>query len=1074
LATKYFIGGTTGGFNQGFSNGFNIGTPDKDWHDGNNWSLSSGGAGGAGVPGASDDVIFDNNSPDCQLTANGNCRDFTITATCPSDVDLNGFTLDIEDAVSVDVAGGASITPNLGTVLLSTGGSRTVDFGGEVLYNLTHSAGDSVTYVDTNVSNEFRITTGYRINGTINVQGDVRSTTSALNSTQTGRVILDGTGAQEVYVDKLGGSADFPAILVNKGGGVATLYDRIVMPTAGATAGLSSGLATLDALTQQPTLVSERFTHFDFNGARIWRVEQRTNGFTMQYMSDVGVVDQFYLATVTNTTGGNKINLEGDLRLGDTGALSSTSVTIEFMGTGDQNVINDDPSDYSLPWNINKPSGTLFLGSDIIRFSANTNITWTYTQGTVDPGTATLDFNSQRSKTINLTAGDFTVYNLKLGTGGGYATNINTNKFLVENVFTLQGGGSTQTLNGSIEVGGNIINTRTGGTTNGTFNVTINGSGDQTIDGNAANFHTGAWIVNKPSGSLKLISDLSLNDTSTDLTVTQGTLDLDGFDITVSRNFTVNDGLALTGAETITVGGAFTLNPAASSVLYHGAATAVLNNLATAFFNLNLDRDTDGKTIQTTAGTTITLNGEVTTNGTNGTPTLIRSTISGTQAKWNLVGTQSLLNAVDVQDNDASGGLPFYVFGSVDSGNTINWFFTTLAGAVQQHAQISVVMPQQGVLVGGAFAFDMMNYHGPLAAGGGGVFPGPGSTYSIFTAGFTDAPGGGNVIAGYNHVTSQFDILTLVPGASPYELVVSPTHVAGVVAAVPTATTRSSPWPVTAFGNGSFPANQDIGAGANRKGAVRAGNILYASETNAVGGTFVQSSADGLAWAQLGIQASAAPAQPRCLYVLQSGTILMIDDNGCLRSNTGGASWTTPALPGLPVGTILGAMFSEITAGGTIFLLISSVSGAFQGSRLYRSIDDGVTWALVYDESISGPYTANWIDSSNVRMVAMTANIIVVSYNYWVMRSTDGGLTWADTHTDSVGFFGQDMWEDTKSGDIYVMFRDNAGNTGGRIIRSADNGATWAAWFNSLLDICGQGGVAVVAPRAFAFGGSRR
>ena len=35
-----------------------VGT-DTNWHDDNNWALTSGGAGGAGIPTGSDDVYFD-------------------------------------------------------------------------------------------------------------------------------------------------------------------------------------------------------------------------------------------------------------------------------------------------------------------------------------------------------------------------------------------------------------------------------------------------------------------------------------------------------------------------------------------------------------------------------------------------------------------------------------------------------------------------------------------------------------------------------------------------------------------------------------------------------------------------------------------------------------------------------------------------------------------------------------------------------------------------------------------------------------------------------------------------------
>ena len=60
-----------------------VGT-DLNWHDANNWSLTSGGAGGAGIPTASDDVFFDGNGnvlcwPSSDIECN-NCLLYTSDA----------------------------------------------------------------------------------------------------------------------------------------------------------------------------------------------------------------------------------------------------------------------------------------------------------------------------------------------------------------------------------------------------------------------------------------------------------------------------------------------------------------------------------------------------------------------------------------------------------------------------------------------------------------------------------------------------------------------------------------------------------------------------------------------------------------------------------------------------------------------------------------------------------------------------------------------------------------------------------------------------------------------------------
>lgn len=65
------------------ANRFFVGDTDSDWFDANNWATTTGGAGGAGIPTAGDDVKLDANSPNCTLT--------TTSAICSSFI-ATGFT----------------------------------------------------------------------------------------------------------------------------------------------------------------------------------------------------------------------------------------------------------------------------------------------------------------------------------------------------------------------------------------------------------------------------------------------------------------------------------------------------------------------------------------------------------------------------------------------------------------------------------------------------------------------------------------------------------------------------------------------------------------------------------------------------------------------------------------------------------------------------------------------------------------------------------------------------------------------------------------------------------------------
>ena len=50
------------------------------WHTSANWSLTSGGAGGAGIPTKDDNVFFDTNSTNCTILVDAVCNNFSITA----------------------------------------------------------------------------------------------------------------------------------------------------------------------------------------------------------------------------------------------------------------------------------------------------------------------------------------------------------------------------------------------------------------------------------------------------------------------------------------------------------------------------------------------------------------------------------------------------------------------------------------------------------------------------------------------------------------------------------------------------------------------------------------------------------------------------------------------------------------------------------------------------------------------------------------------------------------------------------------------------------------------------------
>lgn len=72
------------------------------WNDTNNWSLSSGGAGGGGVPSSGDNVFFDANSGNCSIDVNAVCNNLDVSAYANTLTQTGSFTLTLSGLFDQD------------------------------------------------------------------------------------------------------------------------------------------------------------------------------------------------------------------------------------------------------------------------------------------------------------------------------------------------------------------------------------------------------------------------------------------------------------------------------------------------------------------------------------------------------------------------------------------------------------------------------------------------------------------------------------------------------------------------------------------------------------------------------------------------------------------------------------------------------------------------------------------------------------------------------------------------------------------------------------------------------------
>lgn len=110
---------------------FFVGDTDSSWADSDNWSNTSGGVGGFGVPGEMNRAVFDLNSPDCTVDTDVDCLEIRFEDDFASSVDItnndinvlnfrtnHGGVIKYDGSASIVVRG---IFINNGTIITSVG-----------------------------------------------------------------------------------------------------------------------------------------------------------------------------------------------------------------------------------------------------------------------------------------------------------------------------------------------------------------------------------------------------------------------------------------------------------------------------------------------------------------------------------------------------------------------------------------------------------------------------------------------------------------------------------------------------------------------------------------------------------------------------------------------------------------------------------------------------------------------------------------------------------------------------------------------------------------------------------------
>jgi len=733
MADRFYVGG--GAFDEGFDLGFLLFAL---WDDTANWSTSSGGAGGASVPGSGDVAIFDANSGSCLCDVKPNVQkldlqsgydhklDFdTYGATIGSggcvvadgELDMGSAKVDI-NATSAGTgffqSGGevtltsdtcevngdfersaGTLNHNSGTVFMLrvVAADRDLDVNGATLYNVSITYGaygidlDSDMTIDTGgllKLNDLRDLAGAN---TITLLGDMETSETSANYGTRATVHVVGTGAQEIKGTSVTGNRIFPisGLIVDKPSGTLTFTNKIKF---------QSNTLVIEYIRGDCDWTGCTNFHLDGHHSTIkctadWTIEPtqfeiHTDAFNF-YIS-TGILTLASGCTLQGSAYGNlvssaggEVHLQGDANFNSD--ITEYPSTAKFVanGTGAQTVQGTGQVTKLV---IDKPSGTLTLGSIAIGGDTSVRPQFEYIQGDVDTTGSTIEIGDGAYDSHRIKTRDLELNNLTINPQGSYNFDadgpcIVKGKLLVSSVYNFG-----QINGGYIDVHGDFEFNDTS-TVGSDCPVNLVGDGAQSLLCDGGDLGGVELTIDKPSGTVSLGENFAPTGWTADLTVTRGELDTAGYDVVMAgRTFTLGayGKFRAKGDETFTIG---TVDCQTGSTVefYDAAATAVVTNFTKTYYNLELGAS---KTHQVASGVGngIVVNGVLKSLGTSGTRAVLRSTTPATQWELDLQGTSWLYDAADIQDGDASAGNDVYCVGSLDSGNnTADFIFSITPSA---------------------------------------------------------------------------------------------------------------------------------------------------------------------------------------------------------------------------------------------------------------------------------------------------------------------------------------------------------------------------------------------------------
>lgn len=694
MATFYWVGGT----------GTWSGTSTT------NWAASSGGAGGAGVPGSADDVVFDANSNvgtgTFTVTTSGTplCRNFTAGS-------LDGaMTLTVSAALSVYgnfTAPATNFSVTSGTVALTFVGSgtQTITSNGVTLTAINIQTTGTVTLADAlNIgARQITITTGTFDTAGYNV------TCNNISASQT--------------------IADISTINLNNstitiGNGIALISDWVTLNAGTSTIVFSSATAFLNTSRNFTTFYNVSFTSTSSSTA-LQIATSLDNGAAFNNLSFATPAAAPYASTIFLI---GKIKVNGTLTVPVGSTTASRVNTVSFLGAPstlevanvsgsfiNTNFKSITATGASAPWsgtNLGDGGGN----SGITGFAAPKTVYWSQLAGgsTWDNAWASSSGGAPALSNFPLAQDTIIFDNTGLNTSATVtATGItcrNMDFSTRSNAMTFSGGTTTFYVCGNFTLSSAI-------TISGTFNTRIGRAGVASTVTTAGRTLTFGFQLVADTGSITFADNFT---SSSGMSLISGNINLNGktFSFTSLSPVFFADCVVNLASATLTGTAAFPFSANFSRAVFVGSCTFNASSASAKTINNNACLDLSGFNIVNTGAGALTFTnirydypvpvtsaqyGNLTTtvrpltvnftagqtfgfanfgiSGTAGNLVTLQTTTAGTQATLYGYGGVVNLRYASVKDLRAQGYTEWNAIvdeGAVDLGNNVGWNFITL------------------------------------------------------------------------------------------------------------------------------------------------------------------------------------------------------------------------------------------------------------------------------------------------------------------------------------------------------------------------------------------------------------